>query len=292
MYDTITVEKLSSSIGAVVHGLDLSEGLAPGQAEEIKQALLDHLVIFIQGQNIDDEQHEKLATVFGDVFPHPIDAFLGEQVPPGHDIGKGAYIPGEDHYFHTDYSFLPAAPSVAVLRGLIAPDSGGDTIWASMYDAYDTLSQAMRDFIENLTARHDQGTSFERVMIEHYGEEVGTAVAKEFPGAEHPLVIAHPETGHRALYVNEAYARSIVQLTSSESKALLGLLFEHINNPRFHCRYRWSVGDIAIWDERSTLHLGEGRYWPQDRLVRRIVVGTHRPVAASAFHGAPSPVSA
>lgn len=278
MYHSIEVEPLTGSIGAVVGGVDLRAGLRDGQAEELRRALIEHLVIFLRAQHLDDEAQGAFARVFGELRSHPVDEFLGQPEVVG-TIATRAYLPGEDHFFHTDFTFVPRPPEAAVLRAVVVPPHGGDTIWASMYDAYDALSPSMQAFLEGMEAFHDQGPQFVPTITQQYGAEVGAKLLEAFPGTTQPVVIVHPESGRKVLFVNEAYTRSIVGLSGPESRALLGFLFEHVGNPRFHCRYRWSAGDLAVWDERCTQHLGEGRYWPEERVLHRVMVGSTRPRA-------------
>jgi taurine dioxygenase len=283
-YETITVTPVGSSLGARVDGMELARGLDSRQIEELHQALLEHQVLFMPAQDIDDDAQIALARTFGEPHPHPVGAFLGDTSLMG-NVATDDYRPGIDSHFHTDYTFHTEVPDVAVLRAVVVPGHGGDTMWANACDAYDALSAPMREFLDGLDAFHSQGPIFNDIIIRRFGEEAGRPILDAFPGATHPMVTTHPGTGREALFVNQGYTRSVVGLTAAESDALLAFLFAHMSSPRFVCRYRWSVGDIAIWDERATVHMGEGTYWPAERLMRRITAGSAAPNAAPRARG-------
>ena len=276
---TITVTPVGSSLGARVEGIDLAGELDPRQVQELHRALLDHQVVFLPGQDIDDDAQIALAKTWGEPHPHPVGAFLGDTSLMG-NVATDDYRPGIDSHFHTDYTFHTEVPDVAVLRAVVVPERGGDTMWANTCDAYDALSTPMQQFLEGLDAVHSQGPVFNDIIIRRFGEDAGRPILEAFPGATHPIVTMHPETGRKALFVNQGYTQSIVGLTAAESDALLAFLFAHMSLPRFVCRYRWTVGDVAIWDERATVHMGEGTYWPAERLMRRVTAGSAPPHAA------------
>lgn len=275
-YETITVTPVGSSLGARIDGMDLAAGLDPRQVEELHRALLEHLVVFLPEQTVDDDTQIALARTFGEPHPHPVGAFLGDTSLMG-SVGTDDYKPGVDSHFHTDYTFHTDVPDVAVLRAVVVPERGGDTMWANTCDAYDALSAPLQTFIDGLDAIHSQGPIFNDIIIRRFGEEAGRPILEQFPGATHPMVTIHPETGRKALFVNQGYTQSVVGLTGAESDALLAFLFGHVSSPRFVCRYRWAVGDVAIWDERATVHMGEGTYWPAERLMRRVTAGSGPP---------------
>lgn len=270
---------LTSSIGAIVEGLDPTAALHPSEVEQLRELLYQHLVIFLPKATEDPARHMEIARVFGEPIPHPVQAGT-ERADLLSPIKTDSYGPDADSNFHTDYTFHPQTPDAAALRAIVVPPRGGDTIWANMYQAYESLSADIKELVGRLDAFHSQGDRFNELMIKWYGETEGRRVAKEFPGATHPIVTRHPVTGRKVLFVNPGYTQSVVGLKASESKALLDFLFSHIRDPRFHCRYRWAVGDIAIWDERATLHMGEGNYWPEQRELVRITLGSATPLRA------------
>ena len=277
-FTTIEVTPVASSLGARVEGIDLATPLDPLQLGELHQAVLDHLVVFLPHQKIDDNAQIALASTFAEPHPHPVSAFMGDTSVMG-SVGTADYQPGVDSHFHTDYTFHAEVPDIAVLRAVVVPERGGDTMWANTCDAFDALSTTMQTFLEGLSAFHSQGSAFNDIVMQRFGEEVGRPILEAFPGATHPVVTTHPVTGRKALFVNQGFTQSIVGLHPAESSALLEFLFDHMRAPRFVCRYRWAVGDVAIWDERATVHMGEGTYWPEERLLRRVTAGRASPAA-------------
>lgn len=179
--------------------------------------------------------------------------------------------------WHTDVSWLPEPPQVAVLRAEVIPDSGGDTMWASLYEAYDRLSPVMRRVCDGLTVHHDQGPDFHAAIERHLGTEIANRVATEYPGADHPLVRTHPVTGRPALYVSGMFMRTVDGMNPDESEVLLSFLRTRLDDPNVQCRWRWWPNDVAVWDERATNHRALSDHFPQYRRMRRITVDGDRP---------------
>jgi taurine dioxygenase len=279
-YETITVTPISSSIGARIDGVDLMS-LSDEQFAEIHRALIEHLVIVLPGQAINDEAQKGFAGRFGTCRPHPVREFFGNTETLAFVENSADKPPQTDNFWHTDYSFNPEIPDVAVLQAEIVPATGGDTMWANMYAAYEGLSESLRGYIGGLRAFHDLGPKFEFEMQRTLGDEAAAKIVAHFKGAEHPLVTSHPVTGRKVLFVNQGYTRHIVGLHAAESDALLNFLFAHIDSPTYHCRYRWGQGDVAVWDERATLHQGPADFFPQHRKLRRVTAGSNAPLLAS-----------
>ena len=275
-YETISVTPVSSSLGARIDGVDLAS-LRDEQFEEIHAALIEHLVIFLPGQNIDDSVHKAFAGRFATCRPHPVREFFGDTETLAFVENDADKPPQSDNFWHTDYSFNAEIPDVAVLQADVVPATGGDTMWANMYAAYEALSEPLRGFLDDLQAFHDLGPKFEFEMRRTLGDEAAEKIVAHFKGAEHPIVTRHPVTGRKVLFVNPGYTRHIVGLRDAESQALLQFLYKHIDSPSFHCRYRWSHGDVAVWDERSTLHQGPDDFFPQHRRLRRVTAGSRAP---------------
>jgi taurine dioxygenase len=276
-YETIQVTPVSSSLGAMIEGADLSQPLSDRQFGEIQQALLEHLVVFFRSQPLTDEQHKDFTGRFGTCHPHPVAAILGETNPVSAVENDKDKPPQKIQDWHTDYSFHRAVPEVAVLRSEIVPPSGGDTLWANMYDAFEALSKPMQSFLEGLSAFHPVTPEFIFEYRRTRGDEAADRIAKEFPGTEHPMVAVHPKTGRKMLFVNPAYVGHVVGLSSKESAALLSFLYAHIDSPSFHVRYRWEADDVAVWDERCTTHQGPSDFHPHHRLLYRVTAGFYAP---------------
>jgi taurine dioxygenase len=273
VYETIRVEPVTSALGARVFGVAAADGVSDAQLEELRAALAEHLVLFLPAQDLDDETHSAFTGRFGPLSGHPVNEYLGNTELVG---TIGTEVSG----FHTDYSFHDELPEVAVLRAVTVPTRGGDTMWANMCAVHDALSPGMREFLVGLDAVHDHGAGFEAVIRQRYGAEAADRLMERFGGSTHPLVIVHPATGRSSLFVSPGYTRRIVGLSEGESDAILAYLFGLLAQPRFVCRYHWAPGDVAIWDERVTLHMGEGADPSERREMRRFIAGQSPPVAA------------
>lgn len=269
----IAIRKLTASIGAEISGVDLSEPLAADDVRAIRDALHDNLVVFFRNQKkLEDEQHIRLGRYFGtldlsEIQPNPAahrEILVLDQVAPK---GEGA-----DNW-HRDRTYLEAPPLGSILQCVKRADLGGDTCWASMYAAYEALSPTMQKFIDTLSARHsiEPLARRSRKVSDYLGDKL-----KDFPSTIHPLVEVHPATGRKALNVNANWTAEIVGLSKPESDMLLGLLFEHVKCPDFQVRFSWNEGDIAFWDNRTTLHYAVADYTSR-RIMRRVALVGHKP---------------
>lgn len=269
-YRTITVTPMNPTIGAEISGLDLSRPIADETAAELRRALNEHLAIFLRDQPLNHEAHRQLAAVFGEAHVAPsTEAWRVPGYPEIttiHADATSTYVAGED--WHSDMSCDPAPPMGSVLYLHTLPSLGGDTVFASMYAAYDALSEAMKATIGGLNAVHDAAIAF------------GDKVARELqlPCSTHPMVRTHPATGRKALYVNRGYTTHIEGIPRAESDALLRFLYAHVANPMFQCRFTWSPHAIAIWDNRCGQHMAIWDYFPETRSGFRIQIKGDRPV--------------
>ena len=274
------VQPLGGALGAVIGGIDVRD---PSESDiaKIREALLEHEVVVFRETGLDDAGHLAFAGRFGNPSVFPLSRVMGETEPSFQTITDGPDSPPSTDYWHTDVTWTAEPPTAAFLRATVAPDRGGDTMWGSMTAAYDALSPQMRRFCDGLTVRHDN-ESFIRGMVRKLGAEaaapIGAKLREGYPPVVHPLVRTHPETGRRALLWGGGFMRGVVELASSESEALLRFLKRHIDQPIFHARWRWTEGDLAIWDERSTVHRGLSDHFPRAREVRRCVIDGDRPV--------------
>lgn len=269
-YRAIGVKPLNPTIGAEITGVDLAQPIPENVAAELRRAFEEHMVIFLRGQAIDHEAHARLTKVFGE--PHVAPSTVQWRVEGHPEVTRihadadSKYVAGED--WHSDMSCDPEPPMGSVLYLHTLPPLGGDTVFASMYAAYEALSDTMKATIADLRAVHSSAKSF--------GDKVARDL--ELPTSSHPMVRTHPVSGRKALFVNRGYTTHIEGLPAQESEAILRFLYEHVANPNFQCRFTWSPHAIAIWDNRCLQHMAIWDYFPQTRSGFRIQIQGDRPV--------------
>ena len=275
-----TIRPLTSSIGARVDGVQLA-ALDDAGAAALRTSLAEHGVLVFPQQELTREQQVEATARFGAVHGHPVPEFLFGAADPVAVVENDAdKLPQEDQQFHVDYSFSTEIPDLAVLHAEVLPPNGGDTMWANAGAAYDALSPRMQKFLDGLTASHDAGDKFWWEMRRTLGEEPSERAREHFQGNSHPVVCAHPVTGQKVLFVNPGYTVAINELSRSESIGVLRILFDHLNNPAFHYRHRWSEADVVILDEHLTAHMGPFDFAPHHRRLARVTAGSTAPVAA------------
>jgi taurine dioxygenase len=274
---SLAVRPLAGALGATVDGVDLAVELADPTVAELQGLLDEHLVLFFPAQpdggGVDDEQQYRFATRFGSPYAHPIGRMLGRtaaDVRVEHIVDSVEHPPYQDKW-HTDVSWDPQRPVYGTLRACVLPSRGGDTIWSSMYAAYESLSPLLRERIDGLVAVHDMGSM--QAFVDKAGAEIVARTREAFPGAEHPVVGVHARTGRRFLNVNREFTDHIVGLHPDESRMLLDLLCAHAEHPNVQLRHSWKVGEVAIWDEYATQHFAVADYLPESRDMARVAVG-------------------
>lgn len=266
-YQTIEVRKVNPIIGAEIHGIDLSKPLGNQQFQEIHDALMENLVVFFRDQEIDVEQHIAFGRRFGDPIVHP----AASSSIPGHPeirVVKSDEntVTAIGEVWHSDLSCQPEPPMGSILYITeVPPNGGGDTAFANMYRAYDTLSPRMKAHIEDLTAVHDGGPVYTQPSYDARHD-------KELPRAEHPIVRTHPVTGRKALFVNRGFTTRIVGLPADESAAILEYLLRHVETPDFQVRFGWRANSIALWDNRCAQHRAIYDYHPHGRYGHRVTI--------------------
>jgi taurine dioxygenase len=276
----IEITPMTAVIGAEISGLDLRDPLATSAIDAIRQALLDHLVVFFRDQYLDDRQQRDFAAQFGELEPFVLAPPANPDVPEMHtlafDNGAAALGSRVDSW-HTDGTFMQCPPLGTVLRAVELPEFGGDTCWANMYAAYDALSAPMRELVDQLEAEHDY-MKVTYTTFDDYDDPAAELqkLRARFPIMRHPVVRTHPVTKRKLLFVNRNYVTRLVGLTERENEILLPYLFDHVRDPLFQCRFRWTPGAIAFWDNRSTQHYGVPDY-PGRRVMNRVVVAGDRP---------------
>jgi taurine dioxygenase len=264
--------KLTPHCGAEVRGLDLSQPLDPLTVDSLAQALGEHCVLFFHDQKMTPVQHKAFGRRFGELHLHPAWPRLVEGHPEIMEIYADANtkrIAGED--WHSDVSCDPEPPLGTILQMLEVPEVGGDTLFASMYAAWDALSAPMRKMLDGMTALHD-GEATYRGRYEGAVEE-----GKVYPRSVHPVARIHPVTGRKALFVNRIFTSRIQELSKPESDAVLAMLFSHIEQPDFQCRFKWRAGAVAFWDNRGVQHHALWDYHPQRRRGLRVTIRGDKP---------------
>ena len=268
-YEVLEIKPLTLRIGAEIGGGDLSKPLSNRQAEELKDAIADYQVIFFRDQHLDHESHIRFGRTFGDLVIHSGVAGLPDypEIVPIHADEHSKNVAGEN--WHSDLTCDPIPPMGSILYLPIVPEVGGDTMFASMYAAYDALSPKMKQYLEGMSAVHDG---------EHVYRPLFPDVDKKYNTSVHPIVRTHPVTGKKSLYVNSSYVTEIVGVGKEESDAILQYLYRHVMNPNFHVRFRWRPNSVAFWDNRCTQHLAVWDYFPQTRSGFRVTVAGEKPM--------------
>ncbi|MGI9603627.1 MAG: TauD/TfdA dioxygenase family protein [Acidimicrobiales bacterium] len=265
---------LTTSTGAVVEGIDLREATDDDIAA-LRQALLDHLVLFVPQQALEPHEQLLLARRLGEIDVAPFGpkhadvpemTVLDQQSP----AGEGADA------WHSDNTFLAEPPSITMLQSVLLPSVGGDTCWSNMYLAYEALSEPMQRLLDDLTATHDLAKMLDVAIARGNSDADPAAMRVEYPAQHHPVVRTHPETGRRALFVNGNFTTRIDGLTDDESRRLLDMLFEHIQRPDFGCRFRWTPGTLTMWDNRCLQHYAVPDYTSR-RIMHRLTIAGGRP---------------
>ena len=240
--------------------------------DEIHRALAENSVIFFRDQNMTPEQHLAFGRNFGDLHIHPAAPHA-----PGHDelmiIHADKDSPrANGEGWHSDVSCDPEPPMGSILYVKTCPPKGGDTLFASMYAAYEALSDKMKAYLDGMVAVHDGEENYRGTY-----KNFGMTDKAVYPRAEHPIVRTHPVTGKKALYVNRGFTRNIVGVPRDESYAILSYLYTHSENPLFQCRFRWTENAVAFWDNRCVQHRAMWDYWPATRSGFRVTVAGDRP---------------
>jgi alpha-ketoglutarate-dependent taurine dioxygenase len=270
----VRIHPVSAAVGAEIQGVDLSQPIAPDTFGAIRDALFTHGVIFFRDQHLTPDQHVAFARRFGEInvnrFFKAVDGFpmIAEiRKDPGQEKNIGGN-------WHTDHSYDTAPAMGSILYARAVPDMGGDTFFASMYAAYDALSDGLKRTLEGLRALHSSRQAFGAGAYATRGDlngRVGNAdLATQ--DAIHPVVITHPGTGRKALYVNQAFTVRFDGWTDDESRPLLQYLYQHASRLEFTYRFQWRPGSIAFWDNRCTWHYALNDYQGQRRVMHRITV--------------------
>ena len=261
---------LGPTVGAELHGVDLTAELPDEVIAEILQALRDYKVIFFRDQPMTPAQHVAFAKRFGELEIHPfLPSNTGE--PELVRFEKTAEVSGYENSWHHDVTWRECPSMGAVLHALAVPDSGGDTLFADMYAAYDALDVQTTAEIDELVAVHDFTQTFAHGM----SDDERRAAQEKYPPQRHPVVCTHPATGRLHLYVNRPFVSHIEGMDTDASRELLDRLCRQADSPEHQCRFTWSKDAVAFWDNRAVQHYASSDYWPHRRTMERAsIVGT------------------
>ena len=282
-YEHIEVKPIAGALGAEIEGVVLSEDIGNAVFSEIQQALHENLVIFFRDQDLTPDEHKDFGRRFGTLNIHP------QYVPlDGHPEILQVLKEPEDTLnigasWHTDVSFLEQPSMGSILYAHEVPRSGGDTMFANQYLAYESLSEGMREMLDDMTAVHSDRVLSNPSSAANRNEGRSTLIREEAMTDEeivneHPVVRTHVETGRKCLYVNRAFTTRFSGMTEEESKPLLEFLYAHAARPEFTCRFRWEKHSVAFWDNRCTQHYALNDYPGQRRAMHRVTVNGERPV--------------
>ena len=281
-YRQLQIAPLTGALGAELSGVDLGGPLDDSVIAEIRQALLDYQVIFFRDQSMTPQQHRDLGKRFGRLHVHEYVNGLDEvpEVMPVIKTETDRFNFGGT--WHSDVSYHPTPPLGSILYALEVPEFGGDTLFANMYLAYETLPEGLKDLLGgrkavNSSARiYGQGGAYDA----KYRAGTGMAVREDEPEiveAEHPIFRTHPETGRKSLYVNANFVTRISGMSEADSAPILDRLYQHATVPDFCCRFRWRPGSVAFWDNRCVQHYAVNDYAGQRRVMHRVTVVGDRP---------------
>jgi taurine dioxygenase len=275
---SIEVMHLTRAFGAVINGVDLTERLPQPAIDRLSELLVERKVLFFRNQELTPHAQRDFAARFGSLHVHPIYPVLPDLPEILLLDNHESFLPDNDNW-HTDVTFSKTPPLAGILAAKRVPPIGGDTLWSDSAAAYEALSEPMRRFLDGLTAQHSVAKSFppERWQSDPaFKERYERAVAKH-PPVDHPVVRTHPVSSRKGLFVNEGFTTHINGIKPRESETLLKFLFAHAGQPEFILRWRWTVGDVAFWDNRNTQHYAVADYLPERRTMHRATVNGDEP---------------
>ena len=272
--EQIQIKPFSPALGAEVRGINLANGIDSTTYQAIRKAFLKFQVLFFKDQTeMAAETQVDIGKLFGDLHAHPAAPQM-----TGHPeifeihVQKNSKV-ANGEFWHSDVSCDEEPPLGTMLQIHILPESGGDTLFANSYAAYEALSQPFKETLSNLTALHES----EHVYRGRYSDRGVDDDGKLYPHAIHPVIRTHPETGKKAVYVNRTFTTRINELNETESRAILNYLYDHCEKIDFQIRFRWEINDVAFWDNRCAMHRAVWDYWPEERKGRRVTIKGDRP---------------
>ena len=278
----LRVEPVAGALGASVTGVDLTQVREASQLDGLRQALADHLVVFLPEQDLSLDDLERVTDLLGGRDATPFVEPLEDRPFVIRVIKEPTDVLNFANAWHSDLSYRPTPPAYPLLHAWDVPDHGGDTVWSNQYLAYETLSGGLRATLDRLRAVHSAGMAYGTGgLLDQFKELSSMAIAPSddaFAENVHPAVAVHPVTRRRALYVNPVYTTRFDGWSKEESHALLGHLHRNSINENFTCRLRWSVKTLAIWDNRCVMHNALNDYAGVRREMYRTSVKGAEPV--------------
>jgi taurine dioxygenase len=276
-YRHIEVRPIAGALGAEIHGVDMAKDLGPEVVGEVRQAVLDHLVIFLREQTVTPQQQVAFAKKFGEPIEYP----QLKGLPEAPMITPVVKLEHERHNFggiwHSDTTYLPVPPMGSMLLAREVPPFGGDTMFANQYLAYESLSDGLKQTLDGLLGVSSSSKADVTKTREDALKQAGASATPKQLSAEHPLVRTHPETGRKALYTSVAHTSHIKGWTEKESLPLLQFLWDHQTKAEFTCRFQWRVGSLAFWDNRCAMHNPINDYHGFRRVMHRITLAGDKP---------------
>jgi len=271
---SLTIRKVAGALGAEISGADLSDDLSDGVIAQIRAALVEHQVIFFRDQSLSPEDQVAFGRRFGPLNIHPYVRGMDGHPEVMEIIKEPADRTNFGGGWHSDTSFLERPAIGSILYALELPEWGGDTLFSSQVSAYEALSPGLKATREGLSAVHSAGREYSPQG--HSAQKRTSMSVAEAEGAVgefiHPVVLVHPESGRKALYVNPAFTLRFEGWTKRESRPLLDFLFEHCRYEGYTCRFNWRPGSVAFWDNRQVWHFALNDYPGQRRYMRRVTV--------------------
>lgn len=265
---TIALTPIAPRIGVVLDGLDLAQVLDDSTFLAIRDAVDDHHVVVVRGQNLTPEQHRAVAERFGDLVAAPVHRLKGQPATVS-TIEDTAERPPAGFPWHTDLSWTAEPPAFGFLSAVTIPPVGGDTQWVSTAALYERLTPVERTWCNEAYAVHAPDASLMASVELHHGAELASRLRADYPPIEHPLVRLHPRTGRPSLYLSPLYVRRLSGPTGVDKAALLERLHNMLEDQSLQMRWQWRDGDFLIWDESSTVHRALTDHYPHHRVMRR-----------------------
>ena len=270
----IGLHPITATLGAEVSGVDLAD-MDGATFDQLRKAWMDHKVLVIRDQHITREQHMAFGRRFGDLEVHPFvpDETGGTLPPEIVRLESSADRQVAASIWHSDVTWRREPSMGSILRGVVIPQVGGDTVFSDTTAAYERLPERWKDRIDGLSAIHDFTASFGQGL----SPEELVQKQEEYPPTSHPVIRTHPETGARGIYTNRNFVSHVQGVGADESRAIVNRLQRAIMDPSVQCRIRWEVDMFVMWDNRCVQHFATNDYWPEARVVERVTIVGDRP---------------